>query len=78
MPDPLGASWQNRALDERSVHVSKRNIVWLAIILAVGALGWLLLGVVWGIVAAVATLAVSEVVERRARAARRATVRDRV
>lgn len=52
--------------------MSKRNVMWLAAILAVGAVAWIALGVVWGIVAALVTLAVSEVVERRARARRRA------
>jgi hypothetical protein len=51
--------------------VSKRNMIWLAAIVAVGVLGWLVLGVVWGLVAAAVTLAASEVVERRARAQRR-------
>ena len=60
-----------RLVEERSVEVSKRNMIWLAVIVVVGVLGWLLLGVVWGLVAAAVTLAVSEVVERRARAQRR-------
>lgn len=55
--------------------MSKRNIAWLAVILAVGVLGWLAFGVVPGLIAAVAVLAVSEVVERRARTNRR-TARD--
>jgi hypothetical protein len=51
--------------------MSKRNMIWLAVIVAVGVLGWLTMGVVWGLVAAAVVLAVSEVVERRARAQRR-------
>jgi uncharacterized protein involved in cysteine biosynthesis len=52
--------------------VSKRNLAWLVAILAVGVLGWLTFGIVPGLIAAAITLAVSEVVERRARAQRRA------
>ena len=51
--------------------MSKRNMIWLVAIVAVGVLGWLVLGVVAGLVAAAVTLVVSEVVERRARAQRR-------
>ena len=49
-----------------------RNIVWLAVIVAVGLIGWLAFGLVVGLVAAAITLVVSEVVERWARARRRA------
>jgi uncharacterized protein involved in cysteine biosynthesis len=49
-----------------------RNIVWLAVIVAVGLIGWLAFGPVVGLVAAAITLVVSEVVERWARARRRA------
>lgn len=52
--------------------MSKRNLAWLVAILAVGVLGWLTFGIVPGLIAAAITLAVSEVVERRARAQRRA------
>jgi len=58
-------------VEERSVPMSKRNMMWLAAIVAVGVLGWLVLGVVWGLVAAAVMLVVSEVVERRVRAQRR-------
>jgi hypothetical protein len=58
-------------VEERSVPMSTRNMIWLAVIVAVGVLGWLVLGVVWGLVAAAVALVVSEVVERRARARRR-------
>lgn len=51
--------------------MSKRNMIWLVAIIAVGVLGWLVLGVVVGLVAAAVVLVVSEVVERRARAQRR-------
>ncbi len=50
----------------------KRNVVWLVVIIAVGVVGWLAFGIVVGLLAALATLVISEVVERRARAKRRA------
>jgi uncharacterized protein involved in cysteine biosynthesis len=50
----------------------KRNVVWLVVIIAVGLLGWLAFGIIVGLLAAVATLVLSEVIERRARAKRRA------
>jgi uncharacterized protein involved in cysteine biosynthesis len=49
----------------------KRNMIWLAIIIAVGVIGWLAFGLVIGLIAAGVTLVVSEVVERTARARRR-------
>ena len=52
--------------------MSKRNMTWLAVVVAVGALVWIAFGVVLGLLAAAATLVVSEVVERRVRAKRRA------
>ena len=51
--------------------MSKRNMIWLAVVVVVGVAGWLAIGIVAGLVAAAAVLAVSEVVERRARAQRR-------
>ena len=57
--------------------MSKRNMTWLAVVVAVGALVWLAFGVVFGLLAAAATLVVSEVVERRVRAKTR-TDQDRV
>jgi hypothetical protein len=50
-----------------------RNMVWLAVIVAVGLIGWLAFGLVVGLIAAAITLVVSEVVERWARARRRST-----
>ena len=50
----------------------KRNMVWLAIIIAVGLIGWLAFSWVIGLIAAATTLVISEVVERWARARRRA------
>jgi uncharacterized protein involved in cysteine biosynthesis len=47
-------------------------MTWLVVVLAVGALCWFAFGVVAGLLAAAATLVVSEVVERRARRQRRA------
>jgi hypothetical protein len=52
-------------------------MTWLAVVVAVGALVWLAFGIVLGLLAATATLVVSEVVERRGRARRR-TDQDRV
>lgn len=52
--------------------MSKRNLVWLVAIVVVGAVAWITAGPLWGLVAAVATLLVSEVVERVVRARRRA------
>ena len=51
--------------------MSKRNMTWLAVVIVVGVLGWLAVGWLVGVIAAVAMLVVSEVVERRARAQRR-------
>jgi uncharacterized protein involved in cysteine biosynthesis len=51
--------------------VSKRNMIWLVAVIAVGAIVWFTLGVVAGLVAAASMLVISEVVERRARAQRR-------
>ena len=59
-------------LEERGSHVSKRNMIWLAVVLAAGVLGWLAFGIAAGLIAAALTLVVSEVVERRARKQRRA------
>ncbi len=55
--------------------MSKRNIIWLVVVIAVGVIGWLAFGIVVGLLAAVATLIVSEVIERRARTKRRAAGR---
>lgn len=51
--------------------MSKRNMIWLAGVVVVGVLVWLAFGVLPGLIAAAITLAISEVVERRARAQRR-------
>jgi MFS superfamily sulfate permease-like transporter len=63
-------------LDERSSHVSKRNMTWLAAVLAIGVLGWIAVGIVVGLLAAATMLVVSEVVERRARTKRRTAARE--
>ena len=52
--------------------MSRRNMSWLVVVLVVGALGWFAFGIAAGLLAAAATLVVSEVVERRARRQRRA------
>jgi hypothetical protein len=51
-------------------------MIWLAVVVAVGVIGWLAVGLVVGLVAAAAVLAISEVVERRARAQRRRASND--
>jgi len=51
--------------------VSKRNMIWLAVVVAAGVIAWLAVGIVAGLVVAAVMLAVSEIVERRARAQRR-------
>ncbi len=57
--------------------MSKRNMIWLVAVIAVGAIVWFTLGIVAGLVAAAVMLVISEVVERRARAQRRrASVAD--
>ena len=47
--------------------MSKRNLIWLAVVVAVGIVVWLAAGFLWGLLAAVATLVVSELIERSAR-----------
>lgn len=51
--------------------MSKRNMIWLAAVIAVGVIAWLTAGIIAGLVAAAVVLAASELVERRARAERR-------
>ena len=55
-----------------TVRMMKRNMIWLAVIIAVGVIAWLAFGLVVGLIAAGVMLAVSEIFERRARARRRA------
>lgn len=55
----------------KTVRMMKRNLVWLAVIIAVGVVVYLAAGIVFGLIAAGVTLAISEIVERRARAKRR-------
>ncbi len=57
--------------------MSKRNLIWLVVVLAVGAIAWFAFGLVVGLIAAGAMLAVSEVIERRARSRRRAAQQGR-
>lgn len=52
--------------------MSKRNIAWLIVIVAVCVLVWINAGALWGILAAVATLVASEAFERARRKRRRA------
>ena len=41
MPGSAGRTCQYSPADERSNNVSKRNMAWLAVVVAVGLLGWL-------------------------------------
>jgi len=54
--------------------MSKRNLIWLVVVVAVGILVGIAAGWLWGILAAAVTLVISETVERarrqRLRAAR--------
>jgi hypothetical protein len=50
----------------------KRNMIWLAVVIAVGVIAWVAFGLVVGLIAAGVTLLVSEIFERWARARRRA------
>ncbi len=56
--------------------MSKRNLVWLAAIVAVGAVLWIAFNWLWGVVGAIAVMALSEVVERSRRKKRRAARGD--
>ena len=53
-------------------RVSTRNLVWLAAIVVVLVVVWLVVSFWWGVIAGLAVLVVSEVYERIARAKRRA------
>lgn len=52
--------------------MSKRNIVWLVLVVIGGLIGVLVLGFPWGLLVAALVLAISEVVERRRRSLLRA------
>jgi MFS superfamily sulfate permease-like transporter len=52
--------------------MSKRNIIWLAVIVVVGVVGSIVFGIGWGLLAAAVVLVVSEVIERSVRRKRRA------
>ena len=56
--------------------MSKRNMIWLALVIVVGLIAWRTIGIVAGLVAAGIMLALSEVVERRARAERQRASND--
>lgn len=56
--------------------MNRRNLFWLVAIVVAGGVVWLLAGWVWGVLAGVATLVASEVVERRRRSRRRAARGD--
>ncbi len=53
------------------MKVSKRNIAWLVAIAIVGVGAGFAFGLSWGLIAAGATVVVSEIVERVARAKRK-------
>ena len=48
-------------------NLSKRNAIWLAVILAVAVLGGVLLGLPLGLIPPAVVLVISEIVERSAR-----------
>jgi hypothetical protein len=52
--------------------MNKRNVVWLGVIVAAGVIAAVAFSLVWGLVAAGATLVTSETVERAVRKRRRA------
>jgi hypothetical protein len=52
--------------------MTKRNVAWLVAIVVVGIGAWIPLGFVWGLIAAVAVLIGSELMERARRKRRRA------
>lgn len=56
--------------------MSKQNAAWAAAVVVVGAIVWIAAGAVWGLIAAGATLLVSEVVQRTLRMRRRAARGD--
>lgn len=48
--------------------MSRRNVIWSVAIVVVAVVVWIAAGWLWGVLAAIATLVVSEVVERQRRA----------
>lgn len=44
--------------------MSTRNLIWLAVIVVVGVVVWIIVGAVWGLVAAGVALVASEAVQR--------------
>ena len=56
--------------------MSKRNLVWLAAIVVVGAVLWIAFSWLWGVVGGIAVVVVSEFVERSRRTKRRAARGD--
>ena len=52
--------------------MSKRNLAWLIVIVAVGIVVWVSSGILWGLLASAVTLIGSELIERAARKRRRA------
>ena len=52
----------------RSIHLRRSQIIWLAVIVAVGVIVGALAGAWWGVGAALIMLALSEVIERMKRA----------
>lgn len=52
--------------------MSKRNILWLIVVVAITVIVWIATSWIWGISAGIATLVVSELIERSRRSRRRA------
>jgi hypothetical protein len=52
-------------------NMSKRNLIWLALIIAAAVIGGMLVGMPFGLIPAAVVLVISEIVERSARRKRR-------
>ena len=52
--------------------MSKRNLAWLAVVIVAGVAVWIMVGILWGLLAAGVTLVASELIERTRRRRRRA------
>jgi len=61
---------------ERLMHMSKRNLGWLAVIVVISAVLWIAFGWLWGVGGGIALLVLSEFVERSRRKQRRAARGD--
>jgi hypothetical protein len=52
-------------------NMSKRNLIWLALIIAAAVIGGMLVGMPFGLIPPAVVLVISEIVERSARRKRR-------